>query len=163
MTEEDRKFYERKDNLGPLSINTSAPWDRTPRRLGADPSEPYVWAADFYGQDLAQVNTRTLEVKYHDLPIKYASPYGVKVSKNHVVWTALRNADRVGSYDSKTDKWTVYQLPTVGSECRDITIDEKTGEVWLPSWRTSKAFRLQFRTEQQLAAVQAKMNAADVK
>jgi streptogramin lyase len=162
-TEEDRKFYERKDNLGPLSINTSAPWDRTPRRLGADPSEPYVWAADFYGQDLAQVNTRTLEVKYHDLPIPYASPYGVKVAQNHVVWTALRNADRVGSYDPKTNKWTVYQLPTVGSECRDITIDQKTGEVWLPSWRTSKAFRLQFRTEQQLAAVQAKVKVADAK
>jgi streptogramin lyase len=162
-TAEDQKFYDRKDDLGPLSINTSAPWDRTPRRLGADPSEPYVWAADFYGGDLAQVNTRTLEVKYHDLPIKYASPYGVKVGKDHVVWTALRNADRVGSYDPKTNKWTVYQLPTVGSECRDITIDEKTGEVWLPSWRTSKAFRLQFRTEQQLAAVQTKMSAANAK
>lgn len=155
-TEEDRKFYERKDNLGPLSINTSAPWERTPRRLGADPSEPYVWAADFYGQDLARVNIRTLEVKHYDLPIPYASPYGVKVGKNHVVWTALRNADRVGSFDPKTNKWTVYQLPTVGSECRDITIDAKTGDVWLPSWRTSKAFRLQFRTEQQLAAVKAK-------
>lgn len=162
-TEEDRKFYARTDDLGPLSINTSSPFDRTPRRLGADPSEPYVWAADFYGQDLAQVNTRTLEVKHHDLPIRYASPYGVKVGKNHVVWTALRNADRVGSYDPKTDKWTVYQLPTVGSECRDITIDEKTGDVWLPSWRTSKAIRLQFRTEQQLAAVQSKLNAANTK
>ena len=70
---------------------------------------------------------------------------------------------RVGSYDPKTDKWTVYQLPTVGSECRDITIDEKTGDVWLPSWRTSKAIRLQFRTEQQLAAVQSKLNAANAK
>jgi streptogramin lyase len=162
-TEEDRRFYERTDNLGPQSINTSAPWDRTPRRLGADPSEPYVWAADFYGQDLARVNIRTLEVKYYDLPIPYASPYGVKVGKNHVVWTALRNADRVGSFDPSTNKWTVYQLPTVGSECRDITIDEKTGDVWLPSWRTSKAFRLQFRTEQQLSAAHAKITAANAK
>jgi streptogramin lyase len=163
-TEADRQFYERKDNLGPLSINTSAPWDRTPRRLGADPSEPYVWAADFYGEDLARINIRTMEVKYYDLPIPYASPYAVKVDKNHVVWTALRNADRVGSFDPKSNKWTVYQLPTLGSECRDITIDAKTGDVWLPSWRTSKAFRLQFRTEEQMAAAQTNsMTAAGAK
>jgi streptogramin lyase len=161
-TEADRQFYDRKDNLGPPSINTSAPWDRTPRRLGADPSEPYVWAADFYGEDLARVNVRTMEVKYYDLPIAYASPYGVKVDKNHVVWTALRNADRVGSFDPKTNKWTVYQLPTLGAECRDITIDAETGDVWLPSWRTSKAFRLQFRTEKQMAAAQTN-SAANVK
>jgi streptogramin lyase len=156
-TEEDRKFYDRKDNLGPLSNNTSAPWLRTPRRLAGDHTGRLMWAADFYGKDIASVDIRTLQVSYYDLPIPYASAYDVEVDNNHVVWASLRNADRVGKFDPKTKKWTVYKLPTLGTECRNIAVDQKTGDVWLPSFRTSKAIRLQFRTEQQLAAVQAKM------
>jgi len=154
-TQEDRNFYDRKENLGPLSNNTSSVFVRTPRRLAGDHNGPYMWAADFFGQDIGRVNIRTLQVSYYDLPIPYASAYDVHVDDNHNVWVSLRNADRVGKLDPKTKKWTVYKLPTLGAECRNIYVDEynKTGEVWLASFRTSKAFRLQFRTEQQLASV----------
>jgi len=62
---------------------------------------------------------------------------------------ALRNADRVGKFDPTTKKWTVYQLPTLGTECRNISVDQTTGDVWLASWTTSKVIRLRFRTDQQ--------------
>jgi streptogramin lyase len=151
-TPEDRQFYDRKNDLSPLSINTSAPWSRSPRRIAADHSGRYVWSADFYGQDISRVDIRSLKVTYYDLPIPYASPYDLKVDKNHNVWVALRNADRVGKFDPKTQKWTVYQLPTLGTECRNISIDETTGDVWLASWRTSKVIRLRFPTERTSAS-----------
>jgi streptogramin lyase len=151
-TEEDRKFYDRKDDLLPLSINTSAPWGRSPRRIAADHSGRYVWSADFFGQDISSVDIRSLKVTYYNLPVPYASAYDLTVDKNHMVWVTLRNADRVGKFDPETKKWTVYQLPTLGTECRGISVDRTTGEIWLASWRTSKVIRLQFRKEQQLAA-----------
>jgi streptogramin lyase len=64
----------------------------------------------------------------------------------------------VGKFDPGTKKWTVYALPTLGAECRNIFADEygQTREVWLASWRTSKAIRLQFPTEQQWATVRGR-------
>lgn len=149
-TEEDRKFYDRKDDQVARSINTTFLGGRSPRRIAADHSAPYVWSADFYGQDISSVNIRTLKVAYYDLPVPYASAYDLRVDKNHNVWVTLRNADRVGKFDPATKKWTVYQLPTLGTECRNISVDQKTGDVWLASWRTSKIIRLEFRTEQQV-------------
>jgi streptogramin lyase len=160
-TAQDRKWFDRTDNLMPLSENTSAPWSRTPRRMAGDHFGQFMWSADFFGQDIASVDIRSLKVNFFDLPVRYASAYDVHVDGNHQVWVSLRNADRVGKFNTETKKWTVYQLPSRGLECRNIYADEfgKTGDVWLASWRTSKAIRLQFRTEQQLAAVQAKTTA----
>jgi virginiamycin B lyase len=146
-SEEDRQFYNRNDDLWPISINTSAPWGRSPRRIAADHSGHDVWSADFYGQDISSVDTRSLKVTYYDLPVPYASAYDLKVDANHIVWVALRNADRVGRFDPETKAWSVYQLPTLGTECRAISVDQWTGDVWLASWRTSKIIRLHFRTE----------------
>jgi streptogramin lyase len=149
---QDRAFYDRRDSSSSPSINTSTPWGRTPRRIAADHSGHSVWSADFYGQDISRVDIRTLQVTYYNLPIPYASAYDLRVDKNHAVWVALRNADRVGKFDPETKKWTVFQLPTLGTECRNISVDQTTGDVWLASWRTSKVIRLQFRTEQQVTA-----------
>jgi streptogramin lyase len=62
----------------------------------------------------------------------------------------LRNSDRVGKFDPATQQWTIYLLPTLGTEARHITVDRTRNEVWLPYSRTSKAARLQFRTAEQL-------------
>ena len=157
-TKEDRDFYENTVNLTPPDTETSAPWARVPRRMAGDHSGFTMWASDLLGQDIASVDIRSLKVTNYDLPIPYSTPYDLHVDGNHQVWVSLRDADRVGKFDPKTNIWTIYQLPSRGLECRNIYADEfgKTGDVWLASWRTSKAIRLQFRSEQQLAAVQAK-------
>lgn len=155
-TDEDRKFYNRKDDLWPISINTAPLGGRSPRRIAADHTGHYVWAADFYGNDVASVDIRTLKVAYYDLPVPYATAYDLRVGRNHEVWVTLRNADRVGRLDPETKKWTVYQLPTLGTECRNISVDQYTGDVWVASWRTSKMIRLQFRTEKQMAEARGK-------
>ncbi len=164
-SEEDRAFYSRTDNLKPLSNNMANVGLRTPRRMSADFFGDTVWVTDYFGQDIASVDIHTLKVTYHDLPMKYASAYDLHLDNNHNVWVALRNADRVGKFDPRANKWTVYQLPSIGTECRSMYVDEynKTGEVWLASIRGSKAIRMQFRTAQQLAEAQAKLVAANGK
>ena len=79
-------------------------------------------------------------------------PYDVEVDNNHVPFVTLRNADRVGKFDPASGQWTIYLLPTLGTEARYITVDRTKGDVWLPYSRTSKAARLQFRTEEQIKA-----------
>jgi streptogramin lyase len=148
-TEEDRKFYSRKDDIY-ASINTAPVWGRSPRRIAADRAGNYVWAADSQGQDISSFDIRSLKVSYYDVPVPYSSPYDLRVDKNHIVWVSLRNADRIGKFDPETKKWTVYQLPSRGMEIRHISVDDRTGDIWGASFRTSKIFRLHFRTEQQV-------------
>ena len=108
-----------------------------------------IWSADFFGNDVMPAIRifRTMKVTYYDSPVPYANVYDVEVDNNHMVWASLRNADRVGRLDPTTGKWTVYNLPTLGVEARNIAVDQKTGDVWLASFRASKAIRLQFRVE----------------
>ena len=160
-TAEDLNWYNRPNSLEHFAL-TSPLWAQTPRRLAGDHSGSTMWCTNLFGQDIAEVDIHTLKVTYYDLPIPYATAYDLHVDDKHVVWVSLRNADRVGKFDPATKKWTVYKLPSLGGENRGIYADEyhKTGNVWVASFRGSKATRLQFRTEQQLAAVQAKMNAS---
>jgi streptogramin lyase len=72
---------------------------------------------------------------------------------DHVAQRGSRR--KIPRFDPTSKKWTIYQLPVVGAECRNIYVDEygDPGEVWMASWRTAKAIRMQLRTEQQLAAL----------
>src|SRR5579864_2879054 len=63
--------------------------------------------------------------------------------------------DRVAKLDPTTRRWTVYNLPSHGSNTRFITLDKRKDsvEIWEASFMTSKIIRLQFRTEQQMQAL----------
>lgn len=150
-TPEDREFFK---SLGvgvtTFGNNVGAPWSQAPRRVGADPKSPLLWAADWFGQNLAEVDVRTHKVTFHPAPDPYSSPYDTDVDNNHIVYVSLRNAEAIGKFDPKTQQWTTYTLPTQGVEARHISVDRIRGEVWIPYWRTSKVGRLQFRTEQEI-------------
>jgi streptogramin lyase len=156
VTEEDRRYFEHT----PRDSETSSLWAQTPRRLAGDHSGSRIWVSDLFGQNIAGVDIRSSRVKYYDLPVPYSTAYALSVDDKHQVWVTLRNSDRVGKFEPQTGKWTVYQLPSHGLECRGIFVNEyQSGNVWLASWRASKVVRMQFRTEQQLEAVQTKMTA----
>ena len=160
-TPADREFYESVGALGWGGIN-SVPGAEAPRRLGADKHGDSVWVPNYLGMNLARINIRTHQTKYYPLPIP-GHPYFSVVDKNHNVWTNLMTDDRVVKLDSKTDRWTVYQLPSVGCEPRNIAIDDIRGDVWVPCCRTSRVARLQFRTESQLKALRTSATIAQAK
>ena len=60
-------------------------------------------------------------------------------------------------YDPAADKWTVFDLPTRGSEVRYISLDERNGttQVVLPYFRTRKVAVMTLRSEADLAALKA--------
>ncbi|MCY4077256.1 MAG: hypothetical protein OXH04_17690, partial [Acidobacteria bacterium] len=91
------------------------------------------------------IDIRTHEVTYHALPIN-GNPYFVVVDKDHNVWANLLSDDRVVKLDPATGEWTIYQLPSIGCETRNIAVDDIRGDIWVPCARTSRVARLQFRT-----------------
>ena len=144
MTPDDRAFYESVGALLWGGIN-SVPGAQAPRRLGADRGGDTVWVPNYLGMNLARIDIRTHEVTYHALPIN-GNPYFVVVDKDHNVWANLLSDDRVVKLEPDTGEWTIYQLPSIGCETRNIAVDDIRGDIWVPCARTSRVARLQFRT-----------------
>jgi streptogramin lyase len=147
-TEEDRSFYQRAAS----SFTTSILPAQGPRRMTA--KSDYVWWSNWFGQSIARASIRTHDVKYYAAPPNL-SPYDVVVDRNGMVWVALPNDDRVAKLDPETQDWTLYNLPSRGTNTRFITVDnhKNSVEVWAASFVTSKVVRLQFRTKLQLEAL----------
>ena len=127
-----------------------------PRRLGADKNGNAVWVPNYLGGNLARIDTQTREVEYYQLPID-SNPYYTVVDRNHMVWTNLMTNDRVAKFDPETKEWTIYVLPSLGGETRNIAVDNRRDpvEIWVPYFRTSRIARLQFRTKEEIDAVNA--------
>lgn len=148
-SEEDRKFYQQAES----SFTTGILPAQGPRRMTAQ--DDYIWWSNWFGQSISRLNIRTREVKYFNAPLPNVSPYTMAADKNGMLWIALPNDDRVAKFDPETKQWTLYNLPSHGTNTRFITVDNRKDsvEVWAAGFMTSKVVRLQFRTKQQMQAV----------
>jgi streptogramin lyase len=65
--------------------------------------------------------------------------------------------DSVARYDPASGKWTLFDLPTRGSEARYVSLDEHDGttRVVLPYYRTRKVAVMTLRSEADVAALKA--------
>ncbi len=153
LTPADREFYH---NIGGdrFAGTFARPGSQAPRRLSTDKNGTSVWVANWWGQNLARIDTKTRKVTYFKMPIN-SNPYNTVVDKNHNVWTNLMNEDAVAKLDPKTDRWTIYKLPSIGAELRHIALDEQKGDIWVPYREADRAARLQVRTQAQLDAQRA--------
>jgi streptogramin lyase len=149
FTDEDRKFDQQAESNFTNGILPA----EGPRRMAAQGD--FVWWSNWFGQSLSRVNIRTRAVEYFNAPLPNVSPYAMVADRNGMLWVALPNDDRVAKLDPSTRRWTIYNLPSHGSNTRFITVDKHKDEVevWEASFMTSKVIRLQFRTEQQMQAV----------
>ena len=153
LTAEQRKMY---DSFVAPDFNTPFAWAQGPRRMGADKNGDFVWVGNSFGGNLARIDIRSKEVKLVPLPNPEAhQPYQVAVDKNHNVWTHLWSADRVAKYDPSTSQWTLFDLPTRGTETRYISLFEQDGklQVLLPYYRTRKVAIMMLRSEPDLQAL----------
>jgi streptogramin lyase len=118
-----------------------------PRRLGADPNADVIWVALFCTDKIAKIDTQTHEVTQIAMPHKYSRPYGAQVDNEHNVWINETNTDMIAKYNPTTQKFTEYQLPTRGTDVRNIAFDYSTGSlvVYFPYSRENKVARLQLR------------------
>jgi streptogramin lyase len=155
VTAEEMKVY---DKLSPQDFNMTWPWSQGPRRMGADKVDNIIWIGDSWGGNYARINPKTLETTYVPLPDPVSQqPYHITVDSQHNAWTNLWTADQIIRLDPKTNKWTTFDLPTLGTESRYISILEKDGkmQVTVPYSRARKVAVMSFRSEADMAAAKA--------
>jgi streptogramin lyase len=156
VTNEERNVYARAGSTWVIAV----PWAEGPRRLGADKNAHLIWVCDWWGGNLAKIDTRSLKVAMVPLPRPDAQqPYQAQVDSNHNVWINLMNADEVIKFDPKTSKWVEYPFPTLGAETRYVSLLEKDGalQVILPYSRARKVARMTLRTEKELESLKAQV------
>jgi streptogramin lyase len=158
LTPDQRKFYE---SFQPPDFNAPYPWAQAPRRMGADKNGDYVYTGNSFGGTLAKINIHTKETTLIPLPNPEADqPYQVAVDSGHNVWTNLWSTDKVAKYNPATNQWTLFDLPTRGTESRYISVLEREGQplqVVVPYSRGRKVGVLTPRSEAEIAALKAQV------
>ena len=158
LTPAQRQFY---DAFQPPDFNAPYAWAQAPRRMGADRNGDYVYTGNSFGGTLARINIHTKETTLIPLPNPETDqPYQVAVDNNHNVWTNLWSTDKVAKYNSATNQWTLFDLPTRGTESRYISILEQPGkpmQVVVPYHRARKVGVLTPRSEAEIAALKAQV------
>jgi streptogramin lyase len=144
------------DGFTGLDFNTPFPWGEGPRRMGADKRGDVVWVNDFFGGSIFRIDTKTLKTAL--IPVPDAAnqyPYHATVDQHHNVWINMMNSDQVLRYDPKTGHFTYFDLPTLGTETRYVSLLERDGkmEVVLPYFRSLKIGVMTFRSDKEIAAI----------
>ena len=154
-TAADNKFY---DTYGPRDIGTPFPWSQGPRRMGIDREHGILWVANSWSGTLARVDTKTMQAILIPFPNTFTDqPYSAIPDKNLNVWAPMWTTDQIAKYDSKTGQWTMFDLPTRGTEVRIGSLLERgdTLEVVFGYARSSKIAALSVRSEADMAALKA--------
>jgi streptogramin lyase len=152
VTPADVKFY---DTYAPKDIGTPFPWSQGPRRIGIDRAAGVLWVANSWGGNLTRVDTKTGDMSFVPFPNPTAhQPYATIVDKNHNVWAPMWTTDQIAKYDPTAAKWTVFDLPTRGTEVRLASLRDLPGgklEVVFCYPRSSKVVAMTFRSDADLA------------
>jgi streptogramin lyase len=149
----DIKFY---DTYAPTDIGTPFPWSQGPRRMGIDRAANVLWIANSWGGSLTRVDGSTGAMTFVPLPNPATQqPYEARPDKGHNVWVPMWTTDQIAKYDPATSAWTLFDLPTRGTEVRIVNLLEQDGrkEVVFAFPRSSKVAVMTVRSEAELAAL----------
>jgi streptogramin lyase len=151
LTPDEKAYYQ---TYKPVDFNSPFPWAQGPRRMGTDKTQDVMWVANSFGGNYARIDTKTKEVKIVPTPDPDTlQPYHVSVDSQHRAWTNMWSTDRITNYDPATDKWTLYDLPSRGTEARYISVLERPGQpmqVVVPYSRVRKVAVMTFRTDDEI-------------
>jgi virginiamycin B lyase len=151
--QDDIKFY---DTYAPTDIGTPFPWSQGPRRIGIDRNASVLWVANSWGGSLTRVDTQTGDMTFVPFPSPTTQqPYQATVDRDHNVWAPLWTTDQIAKYDPASGKWTLFDLPTRGTEVRIASLLEQGGtkEVVFAYPRSSKVAVMSFRSEADMDAI----------
>jgi virginiamycin B lyase len=149
-----KAFYEGfndRTNGNPL------PWSQGPRRMGTDKNADVLWVGNSWGATLARIDTKTLQTTIIPFPDPSYQPYHIAVDQSHNVWANMWTTDRIAKYDPGKGEWTMFDLPTRGTEIRHVSLLERDGvtKVIVPIYRDSKMGAMTLRSEAEIAALKA--------
>jgi streptogramin lyase len=155
MTKEDLTWY---DSIGGGTWATNSasplPYMNMPRRLAADKKGDKVWVPMWAQDTIASIDINTHAIRYYKLPI-HTHPYKTTVDNDHNVWTDSGMANATFRLNPSTGEWTMFPIPSHGCASRHMSYDRYKNEIWVPCDQSNKVVRFQFRSAQQLKALEA--------
>ena len=154
FTDQERKVFQMQGENG---FTWGTPEGDGPRRPGGDKHGDTVWVPGWWSHDLMKVDIHTKKVTRYAMPMRDGGPYMAQVDKNHIVWVNYQNSGTISKFDPKTEKWTVYEVPSLGFETHQIGVYDHEGptQIALADERNSKVAKVQFRTPADLQALKA--------
>jgi len=151
-----KAFY---DGFSELSNGNPLPWSQGPRRMGTDKNADVLWVGNSWGASLARIDTKTLQTTIIPFPDPAYQPYHIAVDQNHNVWANMWTTDRIARYNPSNGEWTMFDLPTRGTEIRHVSLLERNGvtKVIVPIYRDSKMGAMTLRSEAEIEALKAQV------
>jgi sugar lactone lactonase YvrE len=118
----------------------------TPRRLRFD-SKGGLWIPSFSGASLAHYDLETHSFRSWEIPIEplgSETPYALHVRRSDdTVWICGTNSDSLIRFEPKSERFTVYPMPSRVTYTRELDFDAE-GRVWTsnsnsPTWQVEGA------------------------
>lgn len=156
FTGEDRKIFEMLG--GAEHHGRGVPDQYAIRKPGAGPGPTdAVWGPSWFNDALVKVDIKTHKSTVYPYPWRDGGSYQAVVDGDGMVWVVFTNGDYVGKFNPKTERWTRYDLPTLGTEAHGLQVVTVAGrtQVTAPYWAAGKTAKLEFRTRAELQALKA--------
>ena len=131
------------------------------RKPGADPRGAAVWACSWYGGGLVKLDSRSHRAIMYPFPPQHADGncYETSVDKDGMVWLPFTHGDAIAKFDPKTERWTSYFLPTIGTKTHGLqaaTVNGRT-QIGMGYLGAGKVAKLEFRTREELQRLKASL------
>jgi virginiamycin B lyase len=102
-----------------------------PRRFDVDP-RGNVWIPQYGAGNLAMIDPASGKITEITLPLANTAPYVARVDDARSrLWIGTAAGDVAFMYDLRTKRFSTFHLPVTGALVRHMSIDPRTGDVWL--------------------------------
>ena len=125
-------------------------WLKTPTafsqpRRGKMDDQDRFWFAEYTGDKIGMLDTKTLKFTEYDTGIKWSGPYTASVpDAKGRVYSPAGAADRIFRVDSATGEVIAYLMPTQDFDIKQVSIDPIGGTtLWGANVRNARLVKLE--------------------
>jgi virginiamycin B lyase len=109
-------------------------------------SKNNLWMAEFTEGHLGKIDAKTTKVTWYPIPTPHARARRMQIDDQDRVLVTEYRASKVALFDTKTERFTEYNLPEYTFPYRANF--DKNGELWASTMHTDRVVRLDLKTGQ---------------
>ena len=142
-------------NTQTMKVDRTWDWRKSPNmpagarmacyQIAAD-SKGNPWCTGYFGSFIINVNAETGEAHFWPTPTPNAMPRRNRMDSQDRYWFAEYTADKVGMFDTKTEKFQEWPLPNKYTTPYAASFPDKNGFVYASSNMTERVSRLDPKT-----------------
>ena len=140
-------------NTKTMTVDKSIDWRKSPNvpkgiscyQIAAD-SKGNPWCTGYFGSYIIHANAETGEAKFWPTPQPNSMPRRNRMDAQDRYWFAEYTGDRVGMFDTRTEKFTEWQLPGKYTTPYSVSVPDVNGRVYASSNQAEAIFRVDTKT-----------------